>query len=111
MSKFITQFNYQGSHGEDLSPENLTAPNQEVSIRELITRFSNGIPLNAGRQVYYDGTSDDEAFIDETLNPDFDFTDAQRIIETQKRSQAPSKKEEKKLTKQPQDVANEKEEE
>ncbi len=68
---------------------NVCPPGQDTSIRELLMRFAAGEPIQ-GKSVYYDG---DEPVYDETLNPDFDLSDATRLQEEVKKALTSSKKE------------------
>lgn len=64
----------------------MAVPNQSMSIKEIVQRFTLGQSLSIGRSVYYDGDPD---FDDDTAldSPEFDLSDvseAQRLIEREK---------------------------
>lgn len=66
--------------GEDIDYKtSLTIPDQSMSIREIIQRFSSGGNIDRmAKPVYYDGLDDyDQA--DPTLRGDFDLSDATAI--------------------------------
>ena len=60
--------------------KSVTVPNQSMSIREIIQRFSLGQSVSGAREVYYD---DEEDFdnVDPTLDPNFDLSDYTRLKE------------------------------
>ena len=68
-------------------PPSLTIPDQSLTIREIIDRFSRGQDLNVMHSVYYDGEEGEVDFdhIDPTLDPAYDLSDVtadlQRIEE------------------------------
>jgi len=60
---------------EVVTGESMTVPNQALSIRDIIQRFTLGNPVSGGRSVYFDDIEE----VDETLRPDFDLSDVSRI--------------------------------
>ena len=58
-------------------PPSLTIPDQSLTIREIIDRFSRGQDLNVMHSVYYDGEEGEVDFdyIDPTLDPAYDLSD------------------------------------
>ena len=72
-------------------PPSLTIPDQSLTIREIIDRFSRGQDLNVMHSVYYDGVEGEVDFdyIDPTLDPAYDLSDVtadlQRIEDNNQR--------------------------
>lgn len=71
-----------------------TVPDQSMTLREIVDRFSMGISVDAEHPTYYQGTIDevDESFIDPTKDPAFDLSDytsiSQSIISRQREAEA-----------------------
>lgn len=66
--------------------EDMTVQDDAISVRQLLEMHVKGLPIPPGKnEVYYD----DEDFIDETLEPDFDLVDAQRIDAELKENRKP----------------------
>jgi hypothetical protein len=80
----------------------LTVPDQTLTIREILNRFTLGQPVEGGKSIDYDGTDDFDA-TDPTLDPDFDISDAERIIKDIKRNQAERNDQEKAIRDDPKD--------
>lgn len=65
--------------GEINKEPSLTVPNQSLSVRDILQRYTMGTMIpEMSRSVYYDGLEDFDQS-DETLKPDFDLSDATRI--------------------------------
>ena len=64
--------------GESVSEDTITVPNQALSIRDLVTRFSRGQEVEGARPHYFDN-SEDLDNTDPTLRPDFDLSDATKL--------------------------------
>lgn len=92
MRKFKTQWQKTPFEGIDTGETSLTVPNQAISVREIIRRFQQGLPLEGviNQQPIFEG---------EEEIPDFkgmDYTDLddykQNIAETLKKVQEDEKK-------------------
>lgn len=65
--------------GEQLDYDTvLTIPDQSLSIRQIIDRFTLGEQVDGLRNVYFDEGDDFET--DDTLRPDFDLVDAEELL-------------------------------
>lgn len=73
------EYNYKENKGEVNTLQSETIPNQAFTVTEVLLRFSQGTLPNIVQPVYYDDTEDFDN-IDPTLNPAFDFVDADNIL-------------------------------
>lgn len=80
--KIVNYLNYDYTQDEGIlnTLPSETVPNQAFSVNEVLLRFSQGTLPHIVQPVYYDDT-DDFDNIDPTLNPAFDFVDADNILE------------------------------
>lgn len=51
--KFKNIINYKPSEGKKFTMPSLTVPDDTMSIRELLSRHANGLPLSNGQPVFY----------------------------------------------------------
>lgn len=68
-------FNYKPSPGKRFTQKSITIPDDAMSIREIMNRFSRGIPVPNERPVYYEG---------DVLNPDLNTMDLTDLEKYQK---------------------------
>ena len=76
--KFRTQYNFALTDPgiEHPTGESLTIPGQSYTVRELLEKFTTGIPLDLFRQGVYDQDEEpDIELSDPTREPDFDLAD------------------------------------
>jgi len=71
------------SRVEENSGEIVTVPDEAISVRDLLVRYSTGIAPAISRQTYYDSDTGDVGFddIDPTDSPDFDLADVTALGE------------------------------
>nr|QJB19970.1 MAG: hypothetical protein [Microvirus sp.] len=74
---YVNAHNYvhKKSHFETVDKVSMTVPDQAMTIKQILEKYTNGINPNVSRQVgYHDGepTFDD---IDPTRDPEFDLAD------------------------------------
>lgn len=51
--KIKNMLNYTASEGKKFTMPSLTIPDETMSIRELLSRHANGMPLTNGKEPYY----------------------------------------------------------
>lgn len=72
-SEFPRQFSQNDEPSE-------TVPGMGYTIAEIMQKFASGVHLPVERKVYYDGEDNFDS-IDPTLDPDFDFSEAQNQLQ------------------------------
>lgn len=70
-----TTFDSSDYPGAVNSQSSLTIPDQSLTIRELLERYTRGLPLGVGNSYFYE-SDNDEITDDELLNKDFPSEDA-----------------------------------
>jgi len=69
------------SRGEVNTLPSMTQPDMGYSLREILDRFTNGMPLNVAKSYYYEDNPDEDFdAYDETRNPDFGLEDASQAL-------------------------------
>lgn len=68
-------FNYEVPRGKVFTQKSITIPDEAMSIREIMNRFSRGIPVPNERPIYFEG---------DVLNPDFNQMDLTEMEDYQK---------------------------
>lgn len=96
--KFISQYNYKRNpeHYETTTPDTLTVPGDSYSVKELLIKYSQGIPVNGiERKPIYVSEKDYET-LQYAVKVDRDLTDLDEVkkIVDQHEKQIKSKKEE-----------------
>jgi hypothetical protein len=51
-------FNYVEYVGEENNEPSMTVPDETMSMREILVRYAKGLPIDGGRNVYYDENDD-----------------------------------------------------
>lgn len=51
-------FNYVEYVGEENDEPSMTVPDETMSMREILVRYAKGLPIDGGRNVYYDENDD-----------------------------------------------------
>jgi len=68
-------FNPLLDRGEVNKGESMTIPDQSLTIRQILERFTLGQPVMGSHAVMYDGENPSHDDIDPTLDPAFDLSD------------------------------------
>lgn len=74
---YVNQFNFVHDlkKEEKISPISLTMPDQAFTIKEILEKFTNGVPPELTKLPQYQENPDFDSY-DETLDPAFDLSDA-----------------------------------
>jgi len=76
---FRTGYNRQitPTRGEVNTLPSMTIPDMGYSLKEILDRFTNGMPLSIAKEPYYEDNPDEDFDLyDETRDPSFDLEDA-----------------------------------
>jgi len=89
---------------ETIRGKSMTLPDQSLTIQEILTRFSRGLPIGVGKEPIWNEDDPDFDDDDMTRTPGFDIVDAENFINEielkkprKKAENKPDEKEEKKI--------------